>query len=77
MRADIPGAGAIQVGLGGEAGHSLRAGELAIMRQTGHRSLAMVRRYIRDESLFRENPAESWSFKEPIGAARLPGEGNF
>ena len=33
------------------------AGELAIMRQTGHRSLAMVRRYIRDGSLFRENPA--------------------
>ena len=26
------------------------------MRQTGHRSLAMVRRYIRDGSLFRENP---------------------
>ncbi len=50
------------------AGHSLRAGlatqaylngagELAIMRQTGHRSLQMVRRYIRDGSLFRENPA--------------------
>lgn len=50
------------------AGHSLRAGlatqayinganELAIMRQTGHRSLATVRRYIREGSLFRENPA--------------------
>ena len=50
------------------AGHSLRAGlatqaylnganELAIMRQTGHRSLATVRKYIRDGSLFRENPA--------------------
>ena len=50
------------------AGHSLRAGlatqaylngagELDIMRQTGHRSLAMVRRYIRDGSLFRANPA--------------------
>jgi site-specific recombinase XerD len=50
------------------AGHSLRAGlatqaylngagELAIMRQTGHRSLPMLRRYIRDSSLFRENPA--------------------
>jgi integrase len=49
------------------AGHSLRAGlataaaiggatEMAIMRQTGHRSVAMVRRYIRDGSLFRENP---------------------
>jgi integrase len=48
------------------AGHSLRAGmatqaylngagELAILKQTGHRSLEMVRRYIRDGSLFREN----------------------
>jgi integrase len=48
------------------AGHSLRAGlvtqgymngagELALMRQTGHRSLEMIRRYIRDGSLFREN----------------------
>jgi integrase len=50
------------------AGHSLRAGlatqawlngatELAIMRQTGHRSLDTVRKYIRDASLFRGNPA--------------------
>ncbi len=50
------------------AGHSLRSGlatqaylngasELAIMRQTGHKSMAMVRRYIRDGSLFRDNPA--------------------
>jgi site-specific recombinase XerD len=50
------------------AGHSLRAGlatqaylnganELAIMRQTGHRSLEMVRRYIRDIELFKDNPA--------------------
>jgi integrase len=50
------------------AGHSLRAGlataaamggasERAIMNQTGHRSLAMVRRYIREGSLFRENAA--------------------
>ncbi len=50
------------------AGHSLRAGlatqawlngaaELAIMRQTGHRSLETVRKYIRDASLFRGNPA--------------------
>ncbi len=48
--------------------HSLRAGlataaaaagvsERAIMAQTGHRSLAMVRRYIREGSLFRENAA--------------------
>jgi integrase len=50
------------------AGHSLRAGhatsaaiagadERAIMNQTGHRSVQMVRRYIRDGSLFRENSA--------------------
>jgi integrase len=50
------------------AGHSLRAGlatqaylngatELAIMQQTGHRSLATVRKYIRQGSLFRDNPA--------------------
>jgi integrase len=50
------------------AGHSLRAGlataaalggasERAIMNQTGHRSLATVRRYIRDGSLFHENAA--------------------
>jgi len=50
------------------AGHSLRAGlatsaaiggasERSIMAQTGHRSFAMVRRYIRDGSLFRENAA--------------------
>ena len=31
------------------------ASERAIMNQTGHRSLNMVRRYIRDGSLFREN----------------------
>lgn len=53
---------------GAFAGHSLRAGlataaaaagksERAIMNQTGHRSLATVRRYIRDGSLFRENAA--------------------
>ena len=52
------------------AGHSLRAGlataaamagasERAIMNQTGHRSTTMVRRYIRDGSLFRENAAAS------------------
>jgi integrase len=50
------------------AGHSLRAGlataaaiagasERAIMNQTGHRSANMVRRYIRDSGLFRENAA--------------------
>jgi integrase len=31
--------------------------ERAIMAQTGHRSAAMVRRYIRDADLFRENAA--------------------
>jgi integrase len=51
------------------AGHSLRAGlatsaarggksERSIMNQTGHRSTATVRRYIRDAELFRENAAE-------------------
>jgi integrase len=50
------------------AGHSLRAGlatqaamngasEWAIMKQTGHRSLATVRKYIREGSLFRDNAA--------------------
>jgi integrase len=50
------------------AGHSLRAGlatqaamngasELAIMKQTGHRSLVTVRKYIREGSLFRDNAA--------------------
>jgi integrase len=47
-------------------GHSLRSGlatsaamagasERSIMNQTGHRSLNVLRRYIRDGSLFREN----------------------
>lgn len=50
------------------SGHSLRAGhatsaamagasERSIMNQTGHRSVQMVTRYIRDGSLFRENSA--------------------
>jgi site-specific recombinase XerD len=50
------------------AGHSLRAGlatqaaingasERSIMKQTGHKSAAMVRRYIRDGELFRDNAA--------------------
>ncbi len=50
------------------SGHSLRAGlatsaakagktERAIMAQTGHKSEKMVRRYIRDASLFAENAA--------------------
>jgi len=50
------------------AGHSLRAGlataaamadvsERSIMAQTGHKSLPVVRRYIRDGSLFHRNAA--------------------
>jgi len=50
------------------AGHSLRSGlatqaamngasELSIMKQTGHRSLMTVRKYIREGSLFRDNAA--------------------
>lgn len=50
------------------SGHSLRAGfatsasiagasEASIQRQTGHQSLAVLRRYIRESSLFRENAA--------------------
>jgi len=50
------------------AGHSLRAGhatsaamagasERSIMNQTGHRSVQMVRKYIREGNLFRENSA--------------------
>jgi integrase len=61
---------AVRVGLDPTkyAGHSLRAGhattaaaagasERSIMNQTGHRSVQMVRRYIREASLFRENSA--------------------
>ena len=50
------------------SGHSLRAGfatqaflngvaEVSIMRQTRHKSLNTLRKYIRDRSLFRDNPA--------------------
>ena len=50
------------------AGHSLRAGhatsaaasgasERSIMNQTGHQNVQMVRRYIREANLFRENSA--------------------
>ena len=50
------------------SGHSLRAGlataaaaadvpERVIMAQTRHKSVVMVRRYIREGSLFRENAA--------------------
>jgi integrase len=62
--------GAASVGLevANFGGHSLRAGlataaekagksERAIMAQTGHRSVTMVRRYIRDANLFSDNAA--------------------
>lgn len=50
------------------AGHSLRAGlcteafrngarEIDIMRQTGHRSVTTLKRYVRDAALFRNNVA--------------------
>jgi integrase len=49
-------------------GHSLRAGcvtqaamngvrEFVIMRQTGHKTIATLRRYIRSGEIFRENAA--------------------
>jgi integrase len=52
------------------AGHSLRAGlatwaaaagvpERFIAEQTGHKGTAMLRRYIREGSLFRENAASA------------------
>ena len=52
----------------GYAGHSLRAGfatqaarngatAFDIMRQTGHKSVAVVSRYIREAELFRDSPA--------------------
>jgi site-specific recombinase XerD len=52
----------------GLSGHSLRSGlatsaarngasERSIMKQTGHRSVAMVRRYIHDAELFHDNAA--------------------
>jgi len=33
------------------------AAEVSIMRQTRHKSLNTLRKYIRDRSLFRDNPA--------------------
>jgi integrase len=61
-------AGALGLASRDYSGHSLRAGpatsaatagasERSTMNQTGHRSVAIVRRYIRDASLFRENTA--------------------
>jgi integrase len=61
---------AIEVDTAVYSGHSLRAGlvtaaamagmsERVIMQQTGHKNTAMLRRYIREGSLFRENAASS------------------
>jgi hypothetical protein len=50
------------------AGHATSAAiagasERSIMKQTGHRNVQMVRRYIRDGSLFRENSAgKLWGY---------------
>jgi len=68
--ATIIKAAAAKVGLNPKelSGHSLRVGfvtqatisgvsEHRIMQQTGHRSVAIVRRYVRDSNLFRDNPA--------------------
>jgi integrase len=52
----------------GLGGHSLRAGcvtqaamngvrEFIIMKQTGHKTIATLRRYIRSGEIFRENAA--------------------
>jgi integrase len=52
------------------AGHSLRSGhvtqgamngvrEIVIMKQTGHRSLATLRKYIRHGEIFKQNSAAS------------------
>ena len=37
------------------------------MNQTGHRSVQMVRRYIRDGNLFRENSAGNWGCRDLYG----------
>jgi integrase len=59
---------ALEVNTEDYSGHSLRAGlvtaaamagvsERVIMQQTGHKNTAVLRRYIREGSLFRENAA--------------------
>jgi len=56
--------------IAGFSGHSLRSGlatsaaiagasEASIQKQTGHKSLLVLRRYIRDASLFRDNAAKT------------------
>jgi integrase len=69
-RAVKPALTAIEVYTAAYSGHSLRAGlgtaaamagvsEQVIMQQTGHKNTAMLRRYIREGSLFRENAASA------------------
>jgi hypothetical protein len=36
------------------------------MNQTGHRSVQMVRRYVRDGNLFRENSADLLITNQPL-----------
>jgi integrase len=63
------------------AGHSLRAGfatqaflngvaEVSIMRQTRHKSLNAVRKYMLDRSLFRDNPAAKRGLSKHAGGMR-------
>jgi hypothetical protein len=40
--------------------------ERSIMNQTGHKSVQMVRRYIQDGNLFRENSAGKLGLLSPI-----------
>lgn len=48
------------------------ANEFAIMQQTGHRSLTTVRKYIREDSLFRDNPASKLGLRTVL--VFLPGK---
>jgi integrase len=50
------GAHSLRVGMATQAAIN-GASERSIMKQTGHKSAAMVRRYIRDGELFRDNAA--------------------
>ena len=67
--ADVVKSSAQRVGLVGRfAGHSLRAGLVtaamaarknpkSIMAQTGHRTMDILLRYVREQGLFDDNPA--------------------
>lgn len=65
------------------AGHSLRSGlattaarngasEASIMKQTGHPSVQMVRRYIRGARCSTTTPAPNWACSEPRADPRRP-----